>query len=259
MADPIIDEAVQLIEGARKGGVVVRLVGSLGVRLHCADTGQLHDELGRRVKDIDVVCRKKDRNALRDFFERRGYEIDRDLLIAMEGTRYVFRHPQREVEIDVFVDDLDFNHLVPLKGRLERHALTIPLEELVLHKLQVVRPTTGDYKDLFALFSIHDIGSGDDPEVIEASHIAAVLARDWGFHHTAVANLERLRAAMGESSSKLGVPSVSDAVREKVERRIDALQGAIADQPKSVRWKARAKVGERMQWWQDVDDPRDTY
>tara|TARA_B100000614_G_scaffold233264_1_gene228424 strand:- start:249 stop:359 length:111 start_codon:yes stop_codon:yes gene_type:complete len=29
--------------------------------------------------------------------------------------------------------------------------------------------------------------------------------------------------------------------------------------PKSMSWKLRAKVGERMQWWQDVDDREGTY
>ncbi|MDF2739594.1 MAG: hypothetical protein K0S88_961, partial [Actinomycetia bacterium] len=44
-----------------------------------------------------------------------------------------------------------------------------------------------------------------------------------------------------------------------VAARIDALLAAIRDAPKSVRWRARARVGERMQWWQDVDDREAVY
>ena len=29
--------------------------------------------------------------------------------------------------------------------------------------------------------------------------------------------------------------------------------------PKSVRWRARARVGERLQWWQDVDEREAVY
>ncbi|MGH2944414.1 MAG: glycosyltransferase, partial [Solirubrobacteraceae bacterium] len=35
---------------------------------------------------------------------------------------------------------------------------------------------------------------------------------------------------------------------------VDGLLAAIEAAPKSVRWRARARVGERMQWWQDVDE-----
>ena len=42
-------------------------------------------EIERPVKDIDLVVRSSDRGRLREMLEARGYEIDRDLLVAMEG------------------------------------------------------------------------------------------------------------------------------------------------------------------------------
>ena len=78
--------------------------------------------------------------------------------------------------------------------------------------------------------------------------MAGLLARDWGFHHTATANLAALRddpAGNGSAGTVRG--------------RVDALLGAIEAAPKSVRWRARARVGERMQWWQDVDEREAVY
>ena len=34
---------------------------------------------------------------------------------------------------------------------------------------------------------------------------------------------------------------------------------AIEAKPKTAGWKMRDVIGERKQWWQDVDIPRDTY
>lgn len=259
MAERIIEEALSIVVDTHERSMVVRLLGSLGVRMHCPETSELHDQLDRRVKDIDVVCRKQDRNELRDFLEARGYEVDRNILIAMEGTRYVFRHNELDVEVDVFVDDLDFNHVVPVRDRLVRHPLSISLEDLVLHKLQVVRPTAGDHKDLYALLAVHDVGGDGDQEVIDRGHIGSVLASDWGFHRTATENLERFRTMLPDLEESLDLPPIAEATRDKVDRRVHAVQEAIAEAPKSLRWRLRAKVGERLQWWQDVDDPRDVY
>jgi hypothetical protein len=85
-------------------------------------------------------------------------------------------------------------------------------------------------------------------EAIDPAYVAGLLARDWGFHHTATANLVALRddpAGNGTAATVRG--------------RADALLGAIEAAPKSVRWRARARVGERMQWWQDVDEREAVY
>ena len=78
-------EALSLIEGAQGRGAVLRLVGSAAVRLHCAGAESLMAQFPRAPKDLDFVCRARDRNLLRALFTERGYETDRDMLVAMEG------------------------------------------------------------------------------------------------------------------------------------------------------------------------------
>jgi len=55
------------------------------------------------------------------------------------------------------------------------------------------------------------------------------------------------------------VEARADVVFHTERLRGDALLAAIRDAPKSVRWRTRARVGERMQWWQDVDDREAVY
>jgi hypothetical protein len=242
-------EAVALVAEAAARGQVLRLVGSTGIRLHCPPAAAALDRLGRPAKDIDLVCRHEDRKGLRRLLEDRGWRVDRDLLVAMEGRRYAFSHPERGLELDLFVDRMEFCHTIELRDRLAARELTVPVEDLLLQKLQIVRQTVTDRMDAAALLATHPVGESRIPgEAIDPDYVAGLLARDWGFHRTATANLAALRDTLAGNGSAATVRG-----------RVDALLGAIEAAPKSVRWRARARVGERMRWWQDVDEREAVY
>ena len=89
-------EASRLILQAQQVGIVLRALGSVGVGLHCPPSLEAMTLRHRQPKDIDLATRKQDRRELRRFFEGEGYEVDRDMLVAMEGTRYLFRNRARD-------------------------------------------------------------------------------------------------------------------------------------------------------------------
>jgi hypothetical protein len=200
----------------------------------------------RQPKDIDLATRKQDRRELRKFFEAEGYEVDRDMLVAMEGTRYLFRDRNRLIDVDVWVDVLDLCHRLDVSARLGVGP-TLSIEDLVLSKLQIVELTPADLGDLTTMLSVHELsgeeGDRNDPEVIDVTYLNGILGDDWGFWRTALGNLDKLNEHLGSEA------------RPKVQKLIDL----VKESPKTVRWKVRARIGERMQWWQDVDIPRDTY
>jgi hypothetical protein len=158
----ITAQAAGIVAGAGEAGVTLRVLGSAGIRLHCQATGPLMDALDRPVKDIDLLVPEKQRKPMRRYLESLGYVTDRDLLIAMEGTRYCFKHPDGGAELDVFVERLNFCHLVEVRSRLHLHQVTLPIEELLLAKLQIVELTTTDVMDLGVLLATHDIGPVGD-------------------------------------------------------------------------------------------------
>ncbi len=250
---PLQAEATALVAESSARGAALRLLGSAGVRLHCTPSAELLDDLERPAKDLDLVTARSSRGVVRELLESRGYQADRDMLVAMEGERYLYRHPATGLEVDVFVDRLEFCHTIDLRGRLALHALTIPLSDLVLHKLQIVHLTQKDLIDLAALFAAHDV-DGAGPEQIDAGYIGGLLARDWGFHHTATANLATFRERVVR-----GALALREEHRERALHGISALQAEIEASPKSRGWRLRARVGERMQWWQDVDEDREAY
>jgi hypothetical protein len=267
-------EAADLVAGAAGEGVTLRVVGSAGIRLHCAGPGPLMDAIGRPAKDIDFIVPQQHRKAMRRFLESRGYVIDRDLLIAMEGRRYTFSHPGHGTDVDVFVERLEFCHTIEVAGQLGAHPVTIGLDELLLQKLQIIEPTTTDVIDTGVLLATHTVagGAGESGGVsgaaggetaggpaacavaLDGPRIAQLLARDWGFHHTATRNLRRARDRATEPGTDLG-----PAARPLVQARASQLLALIGAEPKTRTWRMRDRIGERKQWWQDVDDKEATY
>lgn len=247
-------EASELVVLATSRGAVLRLVGSTGIRMHCPSAAEAMETLERPAKDIDVICPSGDRKEIRALFEERGYQVDREMLVATEGTRYAFSRPDGIV-IDLFVDRLEFCHTIELRDRLRRHLHTIPIEDLLLQKLQIVEQMPSDVLDTAALLATHTLGDGDDPETIDRRYIGGLLARDWGFHHTVVRNLTEfdVRVARGE------VRGLSGETVTVVRERAGALLETVASAPKTLAWKIRAKVGERVQWWEDVPLERQHY
>jgi hypothetical protein len=199
---------------------------------------------------------EKQRKGMRRYLESRGYVIDRDLLIAMEGTRYSFRHAESGTDLDVFVERLNFCHTIEIRSRLHEHPITLPVEELMLAKLQIIEMTMTDVMDVGVILATHQVTEGSqDPEAIDGAHIAKLLAGDWGFHHTATRNLRRIAGLVGDSAS------IDIGTREnaQVGDGVQRLLAAIDAEPKSTRWRMRDKLGERKQWWQDVDEKEATY
>jgi len=248
------DEALDIVETAANAGVTLRVVGSTGIRLHCPAAEALMLQVGRQAKDIDFVVPKKDRMGMRQCLEDRGYVVDRDLLVAMEGMRYSFVDPHAGIELDVFVESLQFNHTIEVRDRLDRHPVALSPDDLLLAKLQIVKATPTDLSDAAILLGTHPVtASGAGPEELDATYLAGVLAGDWGFHHTAVTNMAKIADATNDASD-LGAET-----NRVILDRLDALATAIDSAPKSRRWRLRARVGERIQWWQDVDEREATY
>jgi len=250
------EEALTLVRAATERDLVLRLVGSVGIRLHTPEMERLMDRLRPAPKDLDFVCRKQDRSAIKDLFEERGYESDRNMMVAMEGLRYLFTNTATGLKVDVFVDRLDFCHRIDFSGDLETHPVSIPIEQLVLHKLQIVDLTEGDLLDIgimLATFGPQDEGG---EHTFSTEKLLEPLAADWGFWRTVVGNLERVR----ERADSGGYDALDGPdAGSRIGRRAAALLEAATAMPKSLRWKMRSKVGERMQWWQEVDDREETY
>ncbi len=227
--------------------VLMRLIGALAFRTHCPQYGYIQDKLGRKFTDFDFVSYPRFVRDIRRVLTELGYEEDRQVTQLFGDRRMVFHDPAFGRHIDVFYNTLDFCHPIHFVGRLEKEQLTVPLAELLLEKMQIVQINEKDLIDSVMLLREHPIGDTDH-ETINAAIIVGILSKDWGFWRTVSANLKLLD---GKVDTYLGL---SDEDRQVVHRRIQELRDRIDAAPKSLAWKARAQVGDRVKWYKEVEE-----
>jgi hypothetical protein len=227
--------------------VIMRLVGALAFRTHCPQYGYLQDKLGRVFTDIDFASYPRFVKDIRRILTELGYEEDKQVTQLFGDQRMLFHDPVFGRHIDVFYNALDFCHPVRFVGRLELEQLTLPLAELLLEKMQIVQINEKDVIDSIMLLREHPIGD-TDRETVNAAIVVKTLASDWGFWRTVTANLKLLDQRLD------GYEGLSIEDRKVVHMRITQLLDRIETEPKTLVWKVRAKVGERVKWYKDVEE-----
>jgi hypothetical protein len=230
--------------------MLLRLLGALAFRTHCPQFGYIQDDLGREFTDIDFASYPRYLKDISRLLAELGYKEDKTVTQLFSDSRMLFHDLSWGRHIDIFFNKLDFCHPVIFTGRLEAEELTLPLAELLLEKMQIVKLNEKDLIDTIMLLREHPIGNVDK-ETINAIVITRTLGNDWGYWRTVTANL-KLVDEMVEKYPRL---SVDD--RRVVHERIAALQERIEAYPKTARWKVRAKVGERVKWYKDVEELMD--
>lgn len=242
-------EVDRVVGAVAAAGLPIRVLGSIGVALHCPTARALLPAFERTYADIDFAAYRRDARAISGAVTALGYVEAREVFIASEGHRAIFKSPLSRIYLDVFYDRLEFCHVIPLAGRLEVDAPTIPLAELILSKLQIVKLTEKDVVDTILLLLDHPLGAGDD-DTIDVGRIAALCAEEWGLWRTLTMNLEKV-AALAAS-----YPQLADDQRARVGASVAELKRRIDEVPKPFAWRMRDRVGDRRQWWADVDEVR---
>jgi hypothetical protein len=243
----IVDEAQRVIEKAREKGIAIRLVGGVGVRIHSSKFSDSHKALRRDPQDIDFVGYLKDFKRVKELFEELGYVYRKMAYALATLNRYFFDDPVNSRSSDVFFDEIKMCHTIDFRGRLELDYPTVTVADLLLGKLQIVKINEKDVKDAIVLLGDHDVGE-IEKETINKRYIAELLSDDWGFYYTATTNLTKVRGNLDKYEV------LTDEDRKDIAAKIDALQSAIEMKPKTLKWRLRARVGTRVQWYEEVEE-----
>ncbi len=227
--------------------VPLRLIGAQAFRTHCPKYGYIQDKLGRTFTDFDFVSYPRFVRDVRRILTELGYDEDKQVTQLFGDRRMLFRDPAFDRHTDVFYNVLDFCHPISFVGRLEKDEPTVPLAELLLEKMQIVQINEKDVIDSIMLLREHPIGDSD-AETINAAVIVGILTKDWGFWRTFTANFKLLDDKLSAYTD------LAEEDRAVVHGRIKELQERIEAAPKSLAWKARAQIGERVKWYKDVEE-----
>jgi hypothetical protein len=240
-----IEEAIRIQREAENVNIHLRLLGSLAFRLQCPKHAAHFEALERRITDIDFAASTRTRDRLLTFFQQQGYTIDENTLLVGAGYRYIFENPQNKTHIDIFFDRLEMSHTVVFRDRLNIDKLTISLADLLLEKMQIVQISRKDFKDTAILLLEHDIG--EDDRTIDMEYIGHIMSKDWGFFHTFSTNLNKLKDALVQFDS------FDEQEKAIIRQRVDAILETIDSSEKSLKWKARSKIGTQVRWYRQVD------
>jgi hypothetical protein len=232
----VLVEARRVLAESRDRGLVLRLMGGVGILCRCPSAAL--PPLARDYGDIDFFGRGKDSGALIQMFQDLSYAPE-PRFNALHGHRRLLFKTSTDEHRDVLLDRFEMCHTLELGGRLEIDEETLTLADLLLTKLQVVEANAKDLTDAIALLADHAVGEG--PDVIDAGYIARLCSNDWGLEKTTTDSAQRVvqhAADMGGSHA--------DVVRQRVAVLLDRVQ----QEPKTRRWKFRARVGERVRWYE---------
>jgi hypothetical protein len=244
LEDPIA-EAERIGEAANRAGVKVKLLGGAGINLHSPSATR--PPLKRKYGDLDFAIAKKHRKAVLALFPALGYEANERFNLMNGDRRLYFYDGSNSRQVDVFVDVFKMSHVIDLRGRLDDDGPCCYPADLLLSKLQIYEINRKDLIDVIALFLDHPVGPGDD--AIDAAYIARLAAGEWGIYRTLQINVAKLLATLAEL----------DVDRELVRSRMAQVWTAVEAQPKPLKWKLRAQVGDRLQWYELPEEVRSPY
>lgn len=241
------DRLVFLLHREENRDIIMRLIGALAFSTRCPKFNHLQASLGRSFSDIDFASYRRFSRRIIDFLQKCGYEEDTRVTQLLGESRLLFYDHENKRHIDVFLDELRFSHTIPLRGRLEKEEVTIPLAELFLEKMQIAKINEKDLIDTIMLLREYEFGTTDE-NLINLTIILDLLSKDWGFWKTVTDNLLNLKTYISKYTK---LPSDDGEI---VKMRIDFVLKAIEETPKSLKWRLRSRIGTKVKWYQDVDD-----
>jgi hypothetical protein len=245
MTAPTATDAVQrataVVEQLAAGGVASRLIGGLGIAVHRHASSP--PSLDRSYGDVDVVVAAGASSAVTAALA--GSHIANRRFNALHGDRRMLFHRADDGEqLDVFVGRFSMCHSLDLSSRLVTVTAGLSPADLFLTKAQIVEINDKDLLDIVSLMHHHAAEKVDDPtaDIIDLGRLSQVCAADWGWYTTVTDNL----AKVAERATDLLPPADAGKVGARCHQVADHLVAA----PKSLRWRARAKVGRRVPWYE---------
>ena len=220
-----------LLAAAAEAQVPAAALGGVAFQLLCVSAragGRYH----RPLADIDLATTGRSRRSLDELAVAAGFVAD-EPFNRMNGASRMRYEDADGSHLDVFVDEFRLCHVLTWGKQLPVGQPTLPLAELLLTKLQVVRLEPKDISDLLALLTDRwdDVGAQRD-------RLTELVRNDWGLWRTARGSLETLAGAPDDVAAGRAAELLEHWHR-------------IPLGPKA---RMRAAVGDRVRWYEEPEE-----
>lgn len=242
------------MEDAKREGLMLRITGGIAIFHLVEKTPSIKELLIKKriagkssatFADLDLVGYSKETKKLNKLFlEEYKFQKDKIINALFGDRRRIYYQPEGTFHVDIFLDILEFNHDIDIRGRLELEHPTLNIEDLLLTKLQIHYINDKDLLDIIALATLENWDAKGMQRVVD------VLSKDWGFYHDSINNLKASAAKISE----LGSEHDAQASMGLATKRIQELINRIDQSPKSKDWNKASKKGEKKQYWREIED-----
>jgi hypothetical protein len=238
--DDVIAEAERVIEAAHAANVAIRLTGGLAIRRRHPSATRA--PLARSYADIDLAASSKGgHRAITNLMVGLGYVPDQMFNSLHGNERLYYETPNHDHHVDVFIDAVRMCHVINFKQRLGYLDDTLSVSDLLLTKLQIFELNRKDLLDILAVLHDQTLRPGA-ADALDPTYLEEVWGNDWPIWRTSLRTL----ATVGAEA-----PIILDAEGSgRVMKNVDALQEILRSGRKTLRWKLRAQVGERVRWYE---------
>ncbi|MGI0090345.1 MAG: hypothetical protein ACREBS_01425 [Nitrososphaerales archaeon] len=239
----IFREADRILHFAKEQKIVLRLLGGVGIWFSSPTTSK--PGYSREYNDLDFAGLRKQSRNIDNLFLELGYQ-PKGIFNKLQGdTRLKFFDEESGRRIDIFLDKFVMCHEFEFKDRLDLCERTLSPADLLLTKLQIIEINKKDIMDAIAMFVDHPLveKTSEKGLGIEIDRITSYTSSDWGIYKTIAVNLDRIL-------SLLGSVSIPEHDKQVAAERILQLRRIVEDAPKSFGWKMRAKIGDKVKWYE---------
>jgi hypothetical protein len=248
--------------------VTLRLTGGLAIRRYCTDL----DFMDREYSDIDFVGLSDQKKEIHAVFESLGYTENRYVTQstdagqlqyykneALEGMKaeaagapaHSAYEPPLVDHVDIFLDVMRMDHDIDVGERLEIDDYAISPADAFIAKMQIGKINQKDVHDVIALVKDVPLRDVDDDTSLDLLHIAQECSRDWGLYRDITTNLDIALAMVDDYG-------LTEAQQDRVYARLAAIKESVESAGKSLRWRLRATVGERVAWRREIEETEGT-
>jgi hypothetical protein len=237
--DPL-PEAMTLVRSASEAGHRLKILGGLGVRVLCPDFPPRQ----RAGQDIDLACLGKSRRQVANHLEQAGCTPDKRFN-NLNGDRQMYFNAPSGRPVDVMVDRLAMCHTLDFRPSFGSVSATLDPADLLLSKLQIVELNAKDAHDIFHLLSGVRVGSDATRPFIDPDRFGSVLSGDWGWWRTVTGSLSKLPDLLAAQPGLAPAYPKYDPLTQ-AKQLLEVAETA----PKGLKWKTRARVGDRVRWYE---------
>lgn len=241
-----LEKALKIIEESERRGATIRLMGGLAIYYHSPTAS--NEYFSRTYGDLDFFGLSSQTKIIKKLMESLGYKLHKRFNALHGERRLLYFDETNGLRIDFLLDYFEMCHKIDLRDRLRIDNVTIPLADLLLTKLQIVELNEKDIKDIAVLMIDHDLSDKDEDDKINIKYIASLCSNDWGLQKTIEITIDKVFEWTNQSP-------IHEGYKKMIISKLSKMKTTIDSEPKSLKWKMRAKIGEKIRWYEIPEEP----